>query len=433
LAVDLTNDSGGHLFPGATVNYTATASVSDADVTGEITLTDTFPFELTPLHDQIAPPAGWTCGGDGAQTVTCTYDSEPDLGPASNGRPLTAVVGALPALTIPVVVNDNTERAPRSAPRTTREAESVLTPVSDTVTVSALDAVAASDTNTDLYAPATDLVFIGQPNDTETGETMIDADGNPTHVVVAAAAADGTPVPTYDGGDRPVTLGFSVAPAGAHFLNGLGQNVTTLTAPMTGYTADFSPIVIDPQGFGYRLSASDDWFDPGVSSAFIVADAVTPCPAGSSCTTPVETDEDPPANVTSSAQVQGANGDDTVISLTWGGNVAPLFGCATGTGHSNVLTVNGNRAKIITITFNSPAIATERTNRVCFGAPYKFVAAGQKYAKWHPANREYEGLLRWCFKKPNQNAPCVLSINWQPGGPEVVKIFTGPADPRGML
>jgi Bacterial Ig-like domain (group 3) len=129
LNVGLTDNSGGTAQSGQVVNYVATPAVAGANENRTITLSDTFPAGLTPQNAGLGGD-GWTCGTSG-QTVSCTH--------------LAAPQGALPAVTMPVLVTVAAASPPIS--------------LSDTVTVGSPDATQGSATDTQTYSAVPTIAY----------------------------------------------------------------------------------------------------------------------------------------------------------------------------------------------------------------------------------------------------------------------------------
>jgi len=231
-SVTLADNSGGGLFNGQQVTYTATPTLSGASETRPITVTDTFPSTLTPPNPSMNPftTNGWTCNTDTAtgQTVTCT------MSPPSGGQP----PGQLNAVAIPVTVN-----APPGNPPTS---------ISDSVTVSSDDGQPATTTDSEPFSTATTLAFTNQPNNAQvnTGQDV---------KISAEIGSNGPVDTTYTG---PVTLSIANNPSKARFVVGSGT-ASTLTVNAQKGVADFPNVALNAVGFGYTLGASA----PNVSSA----------------------------------------------------------------------------------------------------------------------------------------------------------------------
>jgi hypothetical protein len=170
-----------------------------------------------------------------------------------------------------------------------------------------------------------------------------------------------------------------------------------------------------------------------VTGLYDSAGHATNCPAGQPCTTPPVEDPNPPPDTSSTGSVRAFNGNnDTTVTATWGDTPAPMLCEDPDDPHTSVLTVNGDRAKLIKVVFSSPLVATQKTNKVCFGAPYRFTGQNKKLAKWNAANHEWEGYLRGCSNNRAANAPCVTGIAWS-GGTETVWVYVDTRDPRLIL
>jgi hypothetical protein len=295
-------------------------------------------------------------------------------------------------------------------------------------------------------AHATQLAFISQPDDTTAETIMLNGDSSQTHVQVAGLTADGETIdPNYAG---TVTLGFGNNPTGAQFidtgdgvLNVSDPHVSTLTEVAAGGVADFAPIVVDTLGFDYTLTGTDN---PGLTGAesvpFTVADKRKLCEGDTSC---VLNHSDPDTHSTGQIQAK-VGGNDTVLTTTFGGDVEPIAGCGVTPGHSSILTVTGERAKIIKLVLEGEAVAGGKTNKICFGAPYPWVARDPLTGKRTPAvqnpanNNEYEGFLRMCGKVQAKNTPCIKDIKWKAGdvnhlAREAVFVVTDGRDPKIMI
>jgi hypothetical protein len=387
LSVGLTDNSGGTAHTGQTVTYTATPSVTAANETRTISLTDTFPAGLTPQATGLGG-TDWTCGIS-SQTVNCTHAAAP--------------VGVLAPVAMPVQVS-----VPAGPPVS----------LSDTVTVGSPDATQGNATDVRMYNPAptaTVLAFQTQPVDSQVNAPMKNADATTTHIrVTADVTAGGAIDPTYS---SSVTLAFNNNPGNAEFVVG-NTTSATLTATAVNGVADFSPIIVNAIGFGYTLKATASGLTAATSTAFDVSAAATSCPAGQSCTVTVTNT----VGTTESAIVTAAPGPGTaVISATYGGNVAPIYPCTSTTG---ILTFSGNRAKTITLTLQTklPVLL------FCYGQPTPFVTLLlQKTTHFNPVNQDYEGLLPYCLLVPN--GPCIASLTIS-RSTETVVIRSGANDPH---
>jgi hypothetical protein len=246
---------------------------------------------------------------------------------------------------------------------------------------------------------------------------MTNPDATTTHVTVAADKSGGAIDPAYDG---TVTLAFSPGtPGSPQFVVGGSPN-PSLTAVAHNGVADFSPIVVDTAGFGYTLTATADGLSAATSDPFDVSTAATVCPAGQTCTAAAGS---PSAGV--NALVTGLPGDnDTIITASYGGNVAPIYPCR-GT-NEQILTFNGDRPKLITLSLRN----RRPTVFFCFGQPTPFLDLTWHMTRhYNPANHEYEGLLPPCVR--GLNGPCLKSLSWHKGV-ETVVITSGSGDPHIM-
>ena len=394
LGVGLTDNSGGTATTGQTVTYTATPSVTSADETRTITLTDTFPTDLTPQSAGLGG-TGWTCPAPVGQIVTCTHPAAP--------------VGALPSVAMPVQVAVPTGSAPVS--------------LADTVTVGSPDAVQGSATDTETYSAAptaTALSIVNQPVDAQVNSAMTNADGTTTHITVAAIKPDKTTDPSYSG---PVTLSFANNPGSAAFVVS-GSPTPTLTATAVNGVADFSPIVINAVGFGDTLTASAAGLTSATTTAFDVDAAATSCPSGQTCN--VNTSS-PSTGQTALVQAQAGTGN-AIITATYGGNVAVIHPC-TGSVQS-ILTFTGDRTQVITLTFAATPKNPIPAILFCYGQPTPFLdVLYQKTTFFNKVNQDYEGLLPVCL--PKFTGPCVKSITLTKTSEKVV-IDTNAADPHVM-
>lgn len=392
LTTGLTDNGGSNAQFGSTVTYTATPSVTQADETRPITLTDTFPAGLTPLTVGLGDVGGgttWTCAVSG-QTVTCTHAA------ANQSAPLAAVA-------MPVQVT-----ASGSSPE----------PLSDTVTVGSPDAVQGSAIDNQTYYPvptATALAFVTQPQDSQLNTAMQNADGSTTDIQVSATVGANGPVdPAYQG---PVTLGFANNPGTASFVVN-GSPVSTMTVNAVNGVADFSPVILNAVGFGYTLQATATGLTSATSNSFSVSQAATSCPSGQSCTVGTTSS----TGQTASILAQSGTGD-AVITATYGGNVAPIHPCTSSTA-SGILTFSGAREKVITLTLQTklPVLL------FCYGQPTPFLnILYQKTTYFNQANQDYEGLLPLCL--PRMTGPCVKSIGFKKKV-ETVVILSGADDPH---
>jgi hypothetical protein len=394
LGVGLADNSGGAATTGQTVTYTATPSVTGANETRPITMTDTFPADLTPTATGLGG-TGWTCPAPSGQTVTCTHAA--------------AAIGTLPGVSMPVQVAVPAGSSPVS--------------LADTVTVGSPDAVQGSATDTETYSAAptaTALSITNEPVDAQVNTAMTNADGTKTHVTVAALKPNQTTDQTYTG---TVTLAFANNPGNAQFVVG-GKPTPTLTATAANGVADFSPIVINADGFGDTLIATASGLTPATTTAFDVDAAVTSCPSGQTCTVNASS---PTTGQTAVVQAQAGSGN-ALITASYGGNVAVIHPC-TGSVNS-VLTFTGNRAKVITLTFTATAKNPIPAVLFCYGQPTPFLdILYQKTTYFSQQNQEYEGLLPVCL--PKFTGPCVKSISLTKTSEKVV-IDTNEADPHVM-
>jgi hypothetical protein len=389
LGVTLSEDSGGTAQSGDTVTYTAHPSITAANESRTVTLTDTFPGGLTPQTTGLGG-TDWSCAVAG-QKVTCTHAAA-------------APIGALPAVAMPVLVDV-------AAP----------TELTDTVVVASPDGVQDSDTVTQTFgaAPvATHLAFSSQPLTAQVNEPMTNPDASTTHVTVNALKEDGDVDTSYDG-DVTITL---TGVDGAEFV-GAPDPADSLTVAADDGVADFSPLTIDTKGEGYTLLATADDLDSATSDAFDVLAAATACPAGQTCTTDPTKSLDPQHSV--NATITGLPGDnDTLITATFGGDVAPIHPCPSTS--DTILTFNGDRPKQITLT-----LVTKHVRRLfCYGQPTPFRDLFKRWTTYrNPANdNEYEGLLPDCRPR-SAVGPCIKSVRFS-HGTETVVIVTGSGDPH---
>ena len=397
LGVTLSDNSGGTAHTGQTVTYTALTSVSDADETRPITLTDTFPADLTPQLSGLNGN-GWDCDASSGQTVSCTY-------PSTDPTP----TGTLPQLSMPVLVNVPAGGGPVS--------------VADTATAGAPDATQGSDTDTQTYSPApvvptaTVLSFVTQPVDVQVNATMKNADSSTTHIRVAADVTAGGAVDTTYTGN--VTLGFGTNAGSGSFVVG-GHPASSITVAAVNGVADFSPIIVNATGFNYTLKATASGLTSATSNTFNVVAAATTCPSGKTCTVTTTS----PSTGLSASIAAGSGSGSAVITATFGGNVAPIHPCTGAT--AGILTFSGNRQKTITL-----KIPIKQGSLVfCYGQPTPFLDVFlHKTTYFNPVNHEYEGILPVCFK--NFTGPCVKSISFTKTT-ETVVILSNAADPRAM-
>jgi hypothetical protein len=389
LGVTLTDNSGGNAHSGQTVVYTAVTKVTAADETKPITLTDTFPSDLVPQTTGLGGD-GWTCDVDG-QTVTCTSAT-----PVAAGDSL--------SVAMPVLVSIPNGSAPMSTP--------------DTVTVSSDDANPSNDADTETYAAApsaTVLAFVNQPVSSQVNQPMLNTDGTPTHVRVAAEITPTGPVDTNYSGT--VTLAFQNNPGSAKFVVN-GSPSTTLTAQASHGVADFSPVVINAVGFGDTLRATATGLTAAVSTAFDVNSAETVCISGKACSTTTTSAGTGQAATVTEAAGQG----NSLVTATFGGNVAPLHPCNSAA--PGILTFSGARQKTITLT-----ITTKQPILLfCYGQPTPFIDLFlHKTTFFNPVNQDFEGLLPPCL--PKLNGPCINQLILSKTS-ETVKILSGAADPH---
>ena len=394
LGVTLTDNSGGTAHTGQTVTYTALTSLSGTDETQPITLLDTFPAGLVPQTSGLGGN-GWSCGVSG-QTVTCTYAPQP-----SSGTP----TGTLPQVLIPVLVS-----VPAGPPVS----------LADTATAGAPNATQGSDTDTQTYSAApsaTVLSFVTQPVSTQVNTTMTNPDSTTTHIQVAADVTAGGAVDTTYTGN--VTLAFANNPGAAKFVVS-GNPVSSITVAAVNGVADFSPIIVNAVGFGDTLTASASGLTSATSNSFDVAGAATSCPSGQTCNVSTTS---PTTGITAAIVAQSGSGN-TIITATFGGNVAPIHPCTGAT--AGILTFSGNRQK--TITLKIPI--KQGSLFFCYGQPTPFLdILHHKTTYFSQANQEYEGLLPLCL--PKFTGPCVKSIAFTKTT-ETVVILSSTADPRIM-
>ncbi|HZV27353.1 MAG TPA: hypothetical protein VFG00_13795, partial [Acidothermaceae bacterium] len=242
-------------------------------------------------------------------------------------------------------------------------------------------------------------------------------DSSTTHIRVAADVTPGGAVDTTYTGN--VTLAFANNPSSAKFVVG-GSPVPSITVAAVNGVADFSPIIVNAVGFNYTLGASATGLTAATSNSFNVASAATSCPSGTTCTV---TTTSPSTGIAASIQA-GAGSGNSIVTATFGGNVAPIHPCTGAT--AGILTFSGNRMKTITLT-----IPIKQGSLVfCYGQPTPFLDIFlHKTTYFSTVNHEYEGLLPICFK--NFTGPCVKSIRFT-RGTETVVILSGTADPRVM-
>jgi hypothetical protein len=399
LAVGLTDNSGGTARSGATVTYLAKTTLTGSPETRTITLTDTFPAGLTPETPQTLPSSpgptgtGWSCGVTNVQVVTCT-------------RPPTTPLGPLPGVTIPVLVS-----IPPGTPPT---------PLADSATAGAPDATQGTGTDTETYSAAptaTVLSIIGQPVNSQVNAPMTNADNTTTHIRVAADVTAGGAVDTTYTGN--VTLSISTNPPGNGSFVVNHVATPTITVAAVAGIADFSPIVVNAVGFGYKLTASATGLTSATTTSFDVNGVASSCPTGQSCT--VKTTST--GGQTASVQALAGTGN-AIITATFGGNVAAIHPCTGAT--SGVLTFSGNRQKLITLTLPIKQLSLV----FCYGQPTPFLDILYRPTTYFsPVNQEYEGLLPLCL--PKFTGPCVKSLSLSKTA-ETVVIQSGTADPRVM-
>lgn len=390
LGVTLNDNSNGTAHSGQTVTYTAATTVTAADESDPITLTDTFPDGLVPQTSGLGGD-GWTCNVDD-QTVTCT-----------SATPVT--VGDPQSVAMPVLVSIPSASAPVSLP--------------DTVTVSSDDANPSNATDTETYSPpvqtATALGFVTEPVSSQVNQPMLNADGTQTHVRVAAQVTpNGSTDPNYTG---TVTLSFKDNPGGAKFLVA-GTPTTTLTAQASKGVADFSPVIVNAVGFGDTLSATATGLASAVSTSFDVNSAETVCASGAGCSTTTTS----PGTGQVATVTEAAGAGSSFVTASFGGNVAPIHPCSSSA--PGILTFSGVRQKTITLTITTklPILL------FCYGQPTPFTDLFlKKTTYFNPVNQEYEGLLPPCL--PKQSGPCVSSLSLTRTS-ETVKILSGAADPH---
>jgi len=394
LGVNLTD--GGAARTGQTVNYSAAVTLSGSNETRPITLTDNFPAGLIP---QSASGTGWTCSVNG-QLVTCTYPPTPPSGTPPGPLPSDATVA------IPVLVNVPAGSGPVA--------------LTDQATAGAPDATQGTGTDTQTYSPAptaTVLSFITQPVDAQVNTAMKNADSSTTHIQVAADVTAGGAVDTTYTSN--VTLAFANNPGSASFVVG-GNPASSITIAAVNGVADFSPIIVNAVGFNYTLTATATGLTAATSNSFNVAGAATSCPSGTTCTVMTTS---PSTGIAASIQA-GSGSGNSIVTATFGGNVAPIHPCTGAT--AGILTFSGNRMKTITLT-----IPIKQGSLVfCYGQPTPFLDIFlHKTTYFSTVNHEYEGLLPFCFK--NFTGPCVKSIS-ATKTTETVVILSGTADPRVM-
>jgi hypothetical protein len=405
LGLQLSDDSSVSVHNGDTVTYTASASVTNADETQPIRVIDTFPAGLTP---QAASGTGWGCSASSGQTVDCTYMG----GTISSGN-------AAPDLSIPVNVSFPSGTSTHN--------------VTNQATVSSSDADPASaQSNADsfLWLAATVLQFINQPITTGVNAAMDNTDNTVRHVTVAGYVTPGGTLDTgYTG---TVTLSFANNPGNGKFVVG-GSPTSTMTAQAVNGVADFSPVIINAAGFGYTVNATDtpDRLTQATSASFDVAGAATGCPAGQQCQTSTSNQ----SNGDNAGIVGKAGSNGTIVAVTFGGNVAPLIGCST-TPSTGILTFSGNRQKIITLTIPATVVGKKVITKFCYGQPTPWYGLGNGklvlVKSFNSANQDYEGQLATCGTIPKQlqGGPCIQSITWKRGQPEIAVIQSSTTDPH---
>jgi hypothetical protein len=292
--------------------------------------------------------------------------------------------------------------------------------LTDTATAGASDATQGTGTDVQTYAPAptaTVLSFITQPVDAQVNTAMKNADSTTTHIRVAADVTAGGAVDTTYTGN--VTLAFANNPGSASFVVG-GNPAPSITVAAVNGVADFSPIIVNAVGFNYTLNATATGLTAATGNSFNVAGAATSCPSGTTCTVSTTS---PSTGLTASIQA-GAGAGNSIVTATFGGNVAPIHPC-TGAA-AGILTFSGNRMKTITLTIPIKQFALV----FCYGQPTPFLdILLHKTTYFSQANQEYEGLLPLCFK--GFTGPCVSSISLTKTTEKVV-ILSGTADPRVM-
>lgn len=391
LAVNLTDNSGGTAHTGQTVTYSAATTLSGSAETRPITLTDKFPADLVPQTSGLGG-TGWSCGVSG-QTVTCTLPPPTSTGP-------------LPTVSMPVLV---------AVP-----AGGGAVSLTNNATAGAPDATQGTGTDVQTYAPAptaTMLSFVTQPVDAQVNATMTNADTSTTHIQVAADVTAGGAVDTTYTGN--VTLTLANNPGPAQFVVG-GSPASSISVAAVNGVADFSPIIVNAVGFGYTLQAAATGLTSATSNSFNVAGAATSCPSGTTCTVSTTS---PTTGIAAAIVAQSGSGN-SIVTATFGGNVAPIHPCTGAT--AGILTFSGNRQKVITLTIPIKSA----TPVFCYGQPTPFLDIFlHKTTYFSKANHEYEGLLPWCFKK--FTGPCVKSITFTKKT-ETAVILSGTADPRIM-
>jgi hypothetical protein len=390
LAVGLTDNSGGTAHSGQIVTYSAVTTLSGSDETRPITMTDTFPTGLVPQTSGLGG-SGWTCGVSGP-TVSCT-------------TPPPIAKGQLPTVSMPVLVS-----VPAGPPVS----------LIDQATAGAPDATQGTGTDTQTYSAAptaTVLSFVTQPVSAQVNTTMKNADSSTTHIRVAAdVTAGGADDTTYTGN---VTLAFATNPGSAKFVVS-GSPASSITVAAVNGVADFSPIIINAVGFGYTLTASATGLTSVTSNSFDVTGVASSCPSGKTCTVTTTS----PSTGISAAIVAGAGSGNSIITATFGGNVAAIHPCTGAT--AGILTFSGNRQKTITLTIP----IKQGSLFFCYGQPTPFLDIFlHKTTYFSQANHEFEGLLPVCFK--NFTGPCVKSIKFTKTQ-ETVVILSNAADPRAM-
>jgi hypothetical protein len=261
------------------------------------------------------------------------------------------------------------------------------------------------------------LSFVTQPVDAQVNTAMKNADSTTTHIRVAADVTPGGAVDTAYTGN--VTLTFANNPGSAQFVVG-GNPTSSISVAAVNGVADFSPIIVNAVGFSYTLQAAATGLTSATSNSFNVAGAATSCPSGTTCTVSTTS---PTTGIAAAIVAQSGSGN-SIVTATFGGNVAPIHPCTGAT--AGILTFSGNRQKVITLTIPIKSA----TPVFCYGQPTPFLDIFlHKTTYFSKANHEYEGLLPWCFKK--FTGPCVKSITFTKKT-ETAVILSGTADPRIM-
>lgn len=268
-----------------------------------------------------------------------------------------------------------------------------------------------------LVAPATNLVFTGEPNSTTTDPSI----GN---IVVQAESSNNAVDTLYDG---PVSLALSGGTAGAS-LSG------TTTVNAVNGVATFGPLSVGTAGTGYILTASTT--TPGItagqSTPFDVAAVATNCAANSTCTAVL------PATGTNPTTTIVAPGATSGTVEAFYGAPAVVYNCKSNL--ASILTFSGpgvRKSITLNLTGVTPSIAS--VLKFCYGQPTPFLDFTLKTTTFRNQtnDNEYEGILPVClpnFPKilPASN-PCftITALNLK-AGTETAVIYSGlgASDPR---